>query len=187
MIDKIAVHLPTQEDYDKYMSFTEKQWYIWMSCSKPTELDIWKEYKENTCIRLHTSKLLSFWNLLHYISNRYRIISIEDVMREEAKPEFVRGEVVEVSSYEGSDRYPAKYYDTIEWETYPYIAKALTWIQYHTWECIRKLPQVQEGIKKFTREEIRKYADEVRESYTHNPVVDNILEDFCRNNGMLEE
>ena len=40
----------TQSDYDSLMSDLESKGYKWISRKKPTALNFWNVYKENTCI-----------------------------------------------------------------------------------------------------------------------------------------
>lgn len=99
-------------------------------------------------------------------------------------PEFVRGEVVEVKSCD--EWVKATYYGTIEGERYPYIAKVKTNSGYSAWDHIRKLPKQEAWPKKFTREQVQKYAGKLKLWIMENAIA-NLLIKFCEDNGMLEE
>jgi len=45
-----AINTTTQEEYDHVMQVFEKKGWVWCTDKKPTERNVWKYYKENTCV-----------------------------------------------------------------------------------------------------------------------------------------
>ena len=50
-------HTETIEDYDALMYELEGKGYKWISRRKPTALNFWNVYKENTCIKISGKKI----------------------------------------------------------------------------------------------------------------------------------
>jgi hypothetical protein len=87
-MQKIAVHTPTQKDFDKLMEAYEKKGWKWRSGERPTEItDIGKilgskvidSYKKNTCVFYGNN--FGFWSKDLYIAHGYRIISVKEAVK----------------------------------------------------------------------------------------------------------
>ncbi len=211
MSDKVVVHLSTQHDFDEYKKRAKAVWIVWYS-------NLLREnYGEETCART-AEWYVVFANIGFYKKRWYRIISLEEAMKEsiledsskeeeikekgewfehdywtieepeqanvqkmQITSEFVRGEEVEVSDNEEFvPSYIGKYVCTIDHE-YKYLVEIKGLEHPQCYKHIRKLPQVQEGTKKFTRIDLIKFMDKSKGL----GLV--LLEDFCKEHGMLEE
>lgn len=149
-------------------SYYEREWYRIISAEEAMQMEEQK-----------TSKEAEYRETAKKTKMKEAKSILEAWFTYEEKPEFVRGEIVEVKS--GDERFKATYYGTIEWERHPYIAKVQTNSWYSAWDRIRKLPQQEVWPRKFTVDYLYKFAKKSKNS------KDCLLTEFCAEHGMLEE
>lgn len=109
----------------------------------------------------------------------------QKILETSPNPEFVRGEVVEVSDDERFiNRRPWKYVCTIDHE-YKYLAE-VNWPIPMWWKHIRKLPQQEAWPKRFTEKDIEDFICEKFPEARHVQMSIWIA-DFLNKHGMLEK
>lgn len=81
---ELIIHCPTKELSNQVLKKLEGEGVVWTEGQKPTELNHWDEYKENTCYYLKDNKLKfsdkSFWQIE---CPNVPIISAEEYLGEE--------------------------------------------------------------------------------------------------------
>lgn len=60
-------HTATQEDYDALMVELEGEGFVWNDGSKPTEVDRFLVYKENTCVKKWIGNVITSGHKLSYM------------------------------------------------------------------------------------------------------------------------
>jgi len=120
MENKIAINTKTQEEYNRVIEIFEKKGWVWNSWRLPTNwLNMWNDYKENTCVdyknnfrRADINSDIQLW---------YKIISFQEFLEMEWKEEFVRWERVLMRDYDYEEWEERIYIATIKWAKTPYI------------------------------------------------------------------
>lgn len=201
MTDKIVVRIHNKEEFQKFKEWSKSKGYKQPTLSdsyylnyhhhdgRPFELCVWNDPKE-----------FQFDTKLFYETKWYRIISLEEAMREETEVEFVRGEEVEVSDGEWRPRHKRIYIATIEGAESPYITVQLideglfrTGLEFscYFFKHIRKLQPTGE-VKKFTKDNITDFLND----YVKNEIMSNdawlqwlkeAIQAFLKKHNLLEE
>lgn len=96
---KIAVHLPTQEEYNKAMVFLEKNGIVWSWGTNPTENNLWERYKEDFCIATgfqypitkEENHKMGYDRRKFYKEEGYTIITLDQInLTEEKKTKYIK-------------------------------------------------------------------------------------------------
>jgi len=86
-IENAVVHLPTQEDYDRYMRHVEdvSGGQKWGSGALPTKENNWPRYTKETAVEV-TDKRLWFSGVNYWKDKGYEVLSLADVLGEPTPP-----------------------------------------------------------------------------------------------------
>lgn len=79
MPQKIVVHTPTQEDFDRLMRAYEQKGWKWFSGDRPTKYYPWERYAEKTCVGFKNSFCYDSKSYLDM--NSYQIISVDEALQ----------------------------------------------------------------------------------------------------------
>lgn len=86
---KKVINVKTQEQYNELMKRLEAEWYTWGNWNKPSKINYFDTYKEDTCVNIESEVDIQYSDKQYYIDNWYEIISFEEYMletKEEIKP-----------------------------------------------------------------------------------------------------
>jgi len=156
MSEKIAVHTPTKESYDRLMKAYDKKGWRWCDWEKPTEFNDRHHYWEQTAIDMHDKFCKQ--TIESQKVSWYTIITVEEAL---AKLwQYERGQEVLVRDTDEDKRQEKIYLATIEWAIYPYICVA--WsnnTEYIDWKMFdttgrKYIKPLEEPIKEMTMQEL---------------------------------
>ena len=80
--EKIAVHMPTQEEYNTLMQVLECGGQRWLGGDLPTQNDYWNTYREETCIDAENK--FQFCDKKFYHRKKYKVISTQKFYNEQS-------------------------------------------------------------------------------------------------------
>lgn len=155
MSEKIAVHTPTKESYDRLMKAYEKKGWRWISNTPTLEYNWYSVNKEDTVVEFCNL----FWQspTSYYKTLWYTIITVEEALAR--LWQYERGQEVLVSD-NGLNWDKGIYLATIEWATYPYIMVSRNrenefreWRKFVTIGC-KYIKPLEEPIKEMTMQEV---------------------------------
>ena len=72
-LENTVVNTKTQAEYDELMRIYEKAGWKWRGTGKPTGCILWREYKENTCIRIEDK--FTYGQKVTYQEYNYKVIN----------------------------------------------------------------------------------------------------------------
>jgi len=85
---EIAVHVPTQEDYDWLMKYLDDKGITWVSGEPTWEGNEWEKYSNTTSINFKEERGISFSPYSFYKKYGYEIITLDEYKRREGLMEF---------------------------------------------------------------------------------------------------
>ncbi|MBP7319536.1 MAG: helix-turn-helix domain-containing protein [Lachnospiraceae bacterium] len=81
MTEKVAVHVKTQDEYNKFMKLLGKKTNIrWADGDKPIEYNGFKNTKQNTLIYSNFGACLTYNSVEYYRDSHYEIIEFSDLI-----------------------------------------------------------------------------------------------------------
>ena len=101
---EIAVHVPTQEDYDWLMKYLDDKGITWVSGEPTWEGNEWEKYSNTTSINFKEERGISFSPYSFYKKYGYEIITLDEYKRREGLMDF-KLKVLDVIEYDDGERF----------------------------------------------------------------------------------
>lgn len=102
----------SQSDYDSLMSELGSKGYKWISRKKPTALNFWNVYKENTCIKI-LGKNINFGSI-EWHKKEYPDTKIIEYKAKQETDNFIKELTVKIYYNEITKKHYSSYEDAID-------------------------------------------------------------------------